>query len=107
MRFPNGTTVETPEGRGVVVNADRPDERDVRFSDKVAGFRVKTFRIEQLQAAPKLNDKDLTKRATKDINSGIRETTKAFGRGSEQKTMRKDKSGETTLQNTNESEKKP
>lgn len=101
MKFPNGETVETPEGRGMVVNADRPDERQVQFSDSVAGLRVKTFPIEQLRRAKKLDHKALQKRASRIIGKQVKEHIPS---GSVQKHMRKQNSGETSLQNAQESD---
>ena len=100
--FPsNGESVLTPKGQRRVVVDDRNRSKiEVQSYDQEAGLRSEFYRAEELQAAPKLDDKALTKTASENINTQVNDATKAFG--SVQKHIRKQSSGETTLQNSQE-----
>ena len=102
--FPsNGNSVLTPRGqRAVVANDQNRSAIEVHVPDPEATFRSEFYRAEELRPAPKLDDKALTKVASENINTQVNDATKAFG--SVQKHARKQSSGETTLQNSEESD---
>ena len=102
--FPsNGDRVLTPRGRRAVVVNDRNRSRiEVHVPDPEATLRSEFYRAEQLEPAPKLDDKALTEIASTNINTQVNDATKAFG--SVQKHVRKQSSGEITLQNAEESD---
>lgn len=101
-RFSNGTRVITPDGReGAVVNNDNPQAQQVSFPDRVAGNRVESFSIEQLREALPPDDKTLTNKATSIITDAVDDAIKPFD--PVRKNLRKEKSGEVSLHNSQES----
>lgn len=88
MKFPNGTPVDTPNGRGMVVDASNPYKRKVQFRDKEAGTRNKTFPIDKLKLATKPNIEALQAAASKNIEDQIKKNTKVYRDSSAQKQIK-------------------
>ena len=106
--FPsNGDKVLTPNGQiATVVDNRNRSNIHVQLPDREAGQRSEFYPAEELRPAPNPNDKDLTGKATKTIIDKIDEIAGAFSHPSTQTTVRKNKSGDVTLQNTDDVEKK-